>query len=326
MPLTINNEFTNFFIRSILGGIIGSLWGISLSFIQLGATFIDKKVLLILTFGMLGIVLWKFLSKLNLSNLLGLMILSVVIASFIIPTMLTAFSAPIVINWMLAFCLVTCLTLLIFSDLYVFKQLSNAMSQLKTPRRERLLTIAFLIGYWGCIIGMGPHLVSVNEDVTSFERAIRNEDIETIKMLLAQGIDVNIRNPRNHDTPLHWAATRNERITELLLQKGADIHTKNRDGRTALHEASFAGNAETIQLLITHGAKVNIRDRSGNTPLHLAALFTHVTAIKALLSYGAEVDIPNNLGKTPLKLALERKGNADAEQVIEFLHRYGATE
>ncbi|XP_076275919.1 ankyrin repeat domain-containing protein 40-like [Rhynchophorus ferrugineus] len=53
-------------------------------------------------------------------------------------------------------------------------------------------------------------------------------DLEAVKTLLSQNINVNSQNPVNGWTALHWACKRgNERVVRLLLTNGADKNVKN---------------------------------------------------------------------------------------------------
>jgi hypothetical protein len=59
-------------------------------------------------------------------------------------------------------------------------------------------------------------------------------------------------------------------VVKLLIANGADVNAVNSRNLTALHYAARNGNDEVIQLLVLHGARLDIKDRIGRTPLDLA--------------------------------------------------------
>ena len=96
-------------------------------------------------------------------------------------------------------------------------------------------------------------------------------DVETLKMHLANGVDVNAMDRTFGVTPLSSAALLGQLETaELLIKSGADANQKNKDGGTALHGAAFLGHADIARLLIDNGADVNVENYEGDTPLNAA--------------------------------------------------------
>src|SRR6185369_6134596 len=67
----------------------------------------------------------------------------------------------------------------------------------------------------------------------------------------------------------------------LLLENGADPNIRNEVGATALMWA--AGDLEKTRLLLDHGADVNVRSDDGRTPLLIAAGQAGCNAVATLL-------------------------------------------
>jgi ankyrin repeat protein len=67
-------------------------------------------------------------------------------------------------------------------------------------------------------------------------------------------------------------ATRNARLetAKLLVELGADVNAAGENGWTALHGAAYTGSDGIIQFLIENGAKMDAMDRFGQTPLSIA--------------------------------------------------------
>ena len=96
---------------------------------------------------------------------------------------------------------------------------------------------------------------------------------ELASALVDNGADVNARDARGW-TPLMWAgANGRAEIVRLLLALGADVNVrdtyKHNEGHTALMHTT---NLEVIRLLLEHGADPNIRNERGLTAYETALL------------------------------------------------------
>ena len=109
--------------------------------------------------------------------------------------------------------------------------------------------------------------------------------------------------------------TGNIDTVRTLLAAGVNVDTPEADGTTALHWAVRERNPEMTRLLIEAGAYVRVENRYGVTPLHLAALAADAGMIETLLAAGAEVDGASPEGETVLMTA-SRTGNVEAVQVL----------
>ncbi len=93
------------------------------------------------------------------------------------------------------------------------------------------------------------------------------------------------------NTPLHWAAFKNEiQCVSLLLEYEANPNARaHPSGWTPLHDAAYSNSSESIILLIEKGAKVDARANSGATPLCFAAQEDAFDAARLLLEKGADL-------------------------------------
>lgn len=95
------------------------------------------------------------------------------------------------------------------------------------------------------------------------------------------------------NTPLHWAAFKNETdCVSLLLRYGANANARaHPSGWTPLHDAAYSNSRDSIALLVDAGACVDARANSGATPLCFAAQENAAAAAELLLIRGANVTL-----------------------------------
>ncbi|MBA3954125.1 ankyrin repeat domain-containing protein [Candidatus Dependentiae bacterium] len=110
--------------------------------------------------------------------------------------------------------------------------------------------------------------------------AAQQERLEVIKLLLAQGADVNAQSNKN-ETPLYLLAKKGTlylyeyyaQVIELLLSKGAHSNVPADNGMTLLHWAAKNIQPSLIKVLIDKGFDVNAQTDQGYTPCYFAAQY-----------------------------------------------------
>ncbi len=113
-------------------------------------------------------------------------------------------------------------------------------------------------------------------------------DINEVKRLIAEGIDVNQKDFGGR-TPLHLTARYGyPAVAEHLIANGADVDAKDNGGRTPLIEAAAHGDAAVVELLIAKGADVNAKDQDGLTPLQRAVRMGYKNMVQLLKRHGAK--------------------------------------
>ena len=106
-----------------------------------------------------------------------------------------------------------------------------------------------------------------------------------------------------------------------LLAQGVDVNVREGDGATALHWAVVRDDVDTVEALLGAGADVDAANDYGVTPLSLACTNRSATVARKLLGAGANPDAATSMGETPL-MTCARTGAADA---LEALLDHGAT-
>ena len=79
-----------------------------------------------------------------------------------------------------------------------------------------------------------------------------------------------------------------------LLKQHVDVNRPQPDGTTALHWAARANATELARLLIGAGAKANVANRYGVTPLSLAVTNGNSVLAQMLLKAGADPKQPDD--------------------------------
>ena len=102
-------------------------------------------------------------------------------------------------------------------------------------------------------------------------QAVREGDLERLKLLLPEVADLNQGDPEHQILPLHWAAlSGHAEIAKALLDAGADIDARIDDQSTPLIHAAFMGRPEVTKLLLDRGADRNLINTHQSTALDAA--------------------------------------------------------
>lgn len=174
--------------------------------------------------------------------------------------------------------------------------------------------------------GFGLVVVAAIGGETALMGAAQGGYIETVKVLLARGAEVNTKNGRGETALMQAVGRGHVNTVKLLLANGADPNAKDDDGKTPLmrsiDDPRFSNIAE-VEALLAVGAKVNEKDNNGRAVLMVAiSRWNDADIIQRLLAKGTEVNTKDKKGKTALMLAAEN-GRPD---VAELLKKAGAKE
>jgi ankyrin repeat protein len=122
--------------------------------------------------------------------------------------------------------------------------------------------------------------------LTPMHSAAWHENEEVIKILLAHGVSINIKNEAGF-TPLNLMCGHpglSVSKFSLLFKYGADIEEPNVNGLRPLNHAILASNEHVVAWLIEHGALLNVRTKSNENSLNFAARNKNPEVFKVVLS------------------------------------------
>ncbi len=146
---------------------------------------------------------------------------------------------------------------------------------------------------------------------------------EVVSTLLIANAPINLPDSRGSCTELMRASERGHLATvKVLLAAGADVsvreHFEYGDGKTALEIAIYCGHTDVVKAIVSHmrrcGADVDARDERGFAALHHASGQEEDRAamIDVLLDAGADIAGKTSIGHTPLHLAVMRRCRVNA--------------
>jgi len=147
--------------------------------------------------------------------------------------------------------------------------------------------------------------------------AARSGDIESAKLMVVAGANVNDEAPDGNSVLVVAAYSDHGELAEFLLNKDANP-SADKGGYSALHVALLRDDPELVKSLLAHAANPNARITKGTphmrssqqfalpeslvgaTPFFLAAKYAEPEMMRALVAAGADPLIPTQDGTTPL--------------------------
>jgi len=156
------------------------------------------------------------------------------------------------------------------------------------------------VSTWRLFADLGPLSAAFASSLpTQLIQAVKSNDGDEVRRLLALGANANARAEDTGLTALMMAACQgNREIVASLLKAGADVLTTDPfTGATALHKACQGGNAEVGKLLVEAGAFIDaVTPTMGHTPIMDALWYKSAPMIEQLLQYGPNIETKTHYG------------------------------
>ncbi|MEO8107011.1 MAG: ankyrin repeat domain-containing protein [Actinomycetes bacterium] len=123
--------------------------------------------------------------------------------------------------------------------------------------------------------------------------------VDTVRVLVAAGADLEIRAQRDGSTPLQLAASAGYSSIVTTLEAGLSENIAQRDADQALLRAAADGDADGVAVSLRAGADIEARDGQRRTALLIATTEDHVEVARLLVDLGANPDALDDRHDTP---------------------------
>lgn len=155
-------------------------------------------------------------------------------------------------------------------------------------------------------------------------QACQNNQVRVVRVLIAQGADVNAVNPSNGVNALVLSSFYGHLdVVQALVKAGADVNSSTPDGVTPAYFTAQQGHTACLQYLWAHGADVTrCMLVDGWTPLIIAASKGRVGAVNFLCEVAG--GCVNTAASSDGSTALHEAASAGALPCVRVLLRYGA--
>ncbi|MCT4661519.1 MAG: ankyrin repeat domain-containing protein [Tissierellales bacterium] len=170
--------------------------------------------------------------------------------------------------------------------------------------------------------GADQFMIGGHDNSNAIDRAITvwpdkepQARVETVKVLLEAGLDIEIRNPQSQ-TPLMAAAEVGALdVVKFLLENGADVEAVSDEGENAIcfavkgaYDYQFtrksgmneSNKIRIINLLVEYGCDINCVPLEGLTPLGYSIWGKYNEIFNCLMKLGADINLKDSFGITPL--------------------------
>lgn len=169
-----------------------------------------------------------------------------------------------------------------------------------------------------------PVIFTGGGKATPLQEASRVGDLETLKILVRAGADVNAKDVQNGTALTEAVLYGRREIVKFLLANKASVNEEVSVLKfSTLSLAAMRNDAVVAKVLIDAGVQVNVQDRTGASPLMWAAYSDQADGevVNVLLKAGADAKVRNKAGESALDWAAAR----GETKVVRTLREAGAT-
>ena len=99
------------------------------------------------------------------------------------------------------------------------------------------------------------------ESLPPLLEAVRSNRVKVVKLLLEQGVDVNVADASGWTGLFYACNSGHETVLRMLLKAGANASIPTVSGWTPLMRAAYHGRTDFVRILLEHGSQVRGRER-----------------------------------------------------------------
>lgn len=149
-------------------------------------------------------------------------------------------------------------------------------------------------------------------------------NLEIVKYVLAQGVDIDGKIAYGGTALLRASEVRNNDIAEFLIRSGADVNIPNSFGISAMTGYAIICNTKLIDLAIEHGGNIDkayamtVSSNQGQlayNPIQWAVSKGNLECVKHLVSKGAATNVISRENETLLDIAKKK----DDPKMVSFI-------
>ena len=149
--------------------------------------------------------------------------------------------------------------------------------------------------------------IQASDGYFPIHRAVINNQVEIVEMLLKNGADVESKCSYSSQTPVYYAVRRADRanidIVKTLLRYGAKIDQPNQYNSTPIHGVIYNNQKLVLELFLK--TSPNLKKPCFVSILHSAIYYNMLDIAEMLIDYGVEIDaFAPDVGATPIQVAL----------------------
>ena len=107
---------------------------------------------------------------------------------------------------------------------------------------------------------------------------------------------------------------------KLKLENGIDVNDRSGEYRYPIHKAVLLKDTDIVKLFLDYNADINIQEPlQGNTPINLAIFNKDFQMVSFLKENGANLEIKNSWGMTSLEYATYLKNNMSFDDIYDII-------
>ncbi|MCP4135544.1 MAG: hypothetical protein GY754_31535 [bacterium] len=152
-----------------------------------------------------------------------------------------------------------------------------------------------------------------NELRTELFEAVKKNEIEKVKKILSEGIDIDIKNKAGESALVLAILNDHFKTADFLISKNANISIEDKFASVPLNDILLKGNMKQVNYLVSKGATVN------DYTIFAAARNSYYSdkMIRVVLEIGGKIDFRRGDGYTPLILASYNGNQLSVKQLIK---------